>query len=755
MFLNPRSNRQEPIQSGPEDKLNRSTFVGYVTNIIRNAPTENRAFIVAINGKWGEGKTSVKNLIMEKLLYNKKANYHMLLEFNSIEFQNQKELNKIFLDKVVNVIKGGGKEPRFMDFLRENKRAILSLLCIAVLAVGIAYPNVFVRFSSLLFSVMLIFRSQFRKITLGTLMEVLSKSYVKVDVVHRILYYDDLKVYNIENAKLKKYLETKCIYNKIVVFVDNFDSLEPNQIKMLIQLINSKLNLPKFVFVLFYDKFIVENSLNTNVYSGSEFIEKFVNVQLDLPMITEDVLFTSLQVELQEKYGINIEFIRKFSCVKNYFSSLNKIYSFLDNFSVNYTIASKNLKHNKFDFNKNDFLFLEILRFFENDLYRVLRQSKRLLTKHNLKVENKDIWPEIIKSTKNNTEENIRELMLELFPFIGCGTDKDYEYDEEELQSSRSVGCFDYFDYYFIYDLSENVIPENTFDRLKDYLLNGEEFIPNFKKEFSIVNDSSIHYYAGSFLYKIYKRAENISILEYKTDVTLEKELLKNLLWLYIYSDKNASSRKYLTQVLLTYHSKHQNLQNTIDNLVDILEERNYFNYFYVLELLSIIKNVVLDVVFAKKQDKILIYRTQLNRIIFEYTELFLSDENVLKYLSKNDFNSRIQLNHIITFIKYKILTRNQTKTDNEVEIFIKNYMKSGKFEELKDKIFKNYFKLLYIFTESCIKKRIINNSLYLILDPNDLYPLTVKDVEKAFRANKISRKDKVYNVLLKMVKRV
>ena len=243
MFANQRNNRQEPIQSNTEDKLNRSIFVNYVTNIIKNAPTTNRAFVLSINGKWGEGKTSVKNLIAERLLYNKKSSNNMLLEFSSIEFQTQKELNKIFLDKVVNIVKGKNKNMEIIESIKENKGIILTILFLVLTIVGVIYPNVFVRLSSLIFSIIFIFRAQFRKITLNTLMEVLSKSYVKIDVVHRILYYDELKVYNVEDLKLKKYLETKCKYNKIIILIDNFDSLEPNQVKMLIQLINSKLNL--------------------------------------------------------------------------------------------------------------------------------------------------------------------------------------------------------------------------------------------------------------------------------------------------------------------------------------------------------------------------------------------------------------------------------------------------------------------------------------------------------------------------------
>ena len=756
MFANQRNNRQEPIQSNIEDKLNRSIFVNYVTNIIRNAPTTNRAFVLSVNGKWGEGKTSVKNLIAERLLYNKKSSNNMLLEFNSIEFQNQKELNKIFLDKVVNIVKGKNKNSEIFESIKENKGIILTILLIVLLVIGVIYPNVFVRFSSLVFSIIFIFRAQFRKITLNTLMEVLSKSYVKVDVVHRILYYDELKVYNVEDLKLKKYLETKCKYNKIIVLIDNFDSLELSQVKMLIQLINSKLSLPKFVFVLFYDKFIVSNCLTTNVYSGSEFIEKFVNIQLDLPMITDDILFTFLQGELQEKYGINIEYLNSFNCVKNYFSSLNKIYSFLDNFNVNYTIASKNLRYNKFNFNKNDFLYLEILRFFENDLYREIRQNKRLLTKHSLKIysESKQIWPDLKSNIRNNSEENIKDLIVSLFPYVSNELGIENKYDEELLQSSKSVGCFDYFDYYFIYDLSENVIPETSFNNLESYLLDNKEFILNFKREFSIVSDANIKHYAGSFLYKLYKRRENINVLQNLNESNKEKDLIKNIIWLYIYSDRNVSSKKYVIQTILTYYNNNKNLDSIINTINILLEENDYFYSFYLLELLSLIKNILLDIIFTKDLDKISEYKGLINAIIFKHSESFLVGDGILNYLDIDNYNSKLQLNHIIAFIKNK-LSMHSNNIDSEVENFIRNYIRSGKFSILKEKLFNDYFKLVYTFTEYCVKKKIINNSIYLILNPNELYPFSLKEVTNAFRENKVSRKDKIYSVLLRSVKRL
>ena len=92
---------------------------------------------------------------------------------------------------------------------------------------------------------------------------------------------------------------------------------------------------------------------------------------------------------------------------------------------------------------------------------------------------------------------------------------------------------------------------------------------------------------------------------------------------------------------------------------------------------------------------------------------------------------------------------------DSEVENFIRNYIRSGKFSILKEKLFNDYFKLVYTFTEYCVKKKIINNSIYLILNPNELYPFSLKEVTNAFRENKVSRKDKIYSVLLRSVKRL
>lgn len=747
-----KNNRQNPIYSSTEDKLNRGHFVDYIVNIIKNAPVKNKAFTISINGKWGEGKTSVKNLIIEKLLYLKKTASLIIMDFNCKEFEGQTELNKVFLTRFMDTMKNKKRRRGILNFIF-NKYSFYTLIFLIIFA-GSLYPNIFVRFSSLVLTFLFIFRTQLRKVTLASIMDVISRFYIKVDVIYKILYYDPITEHGAENSKLINYIEKKCLYNKIIVFIDTFDSLDEKRLKMLMQLVNSKLDLPKVVFVLFYDKSIMENCLTTNVYSGSEFMEKFIDIQLDLPLITDDILLNFLRNELQEKYNINLKYLNEFKYIKNYFTYLSKIYSFLDNFDLNFTLMVNNFKHNNFIFNKKDFFLLEILRFFENDVYRIIRKGKRILTKHNLKIntDKETFWPKIVENIKNNSEENIKELLFSLFPYLPIQLNIDnegkyYVYDENMLILNKGVGYFDYFDYYFIYEMNEIVISEENFNILRKYLGNNEEFITQFKQIFSIMEDNNIHMYTESVLRKIFKRIAEPELLNDVAEPSeRQKEFLKNLIWLYIYSNRNSTSKEHLISILLEYCKK-TSFDNLLENLTLILNEFDYFNYFYVLEILNVVKFNLIEIICENNQIQKEKYLLVINETIFKYINFLFDNNNILEYLSRNSFNSRLQIHHIINFIKDKNLNKNNINyvLDNK---FV-DYLKSCNFKKFKDSVVGNYFNLLYLFVEYSIKKKIINGDLYLFLDVESLYPFTVDELVDIFKKNNVSKKDKVFRLLL------
>lgn len=747
MFNLERNNRQEPIRNSANDKLNRGNFVNYIVNIIRNAPIDEQSFTVAINGKWGEGKTSIRNLIIEKFL-QKKSN-SILLEFNSLDFQNQKELYKIFLDKVLKAIKYN-KKNSVVDFIKENKKLFWYIFLLCIIILNFIFPNLIVKIFTILFYTLILFKNQIQQVSLSSLTDVVSKSFMKADVIEKILYYDEIKADTQGNSRLVRYIKTKCEYDKIIIFVDNFDSLEPNQIKLLIQLIQNNLNLPKFVFVLFYDRFIVENCLTTNVYSGSDFLDKFANIQLDLPLITDDILLTFLQGELEEQYNLHVEYTEQFDYIKSYFSSLNKIYSFLDTFKLNYVLLSKNLKMSSVNFNKNDFLFLEVLRFFENDVYREIRKSKFNLTKFKYEKtpeEKKMILNKILSYVKNpNNVKNVEKIILSLFPYLS--DTGDFEAIERKLYDNKAVGNFEYFDHYFMYDLTDNVLSFEYFNILRQKMLNNKEFVKLFKELFCISNDNAIHLIANNFLYKLNKKISDSGV--YNFDLLQfgeQREFIKNIIWLYIYSDRDISNRRYINNILVCCIKTKEDFENLINILKAIIDEKDYFYQFYTMEFLLNIRNVFSEILFINDSLSIEYYKSKIKEILLTELNSIMKDDNYLKYLVRDNFNSKLQVYHIIVFLKERQYLKQEDKT--KISDGLQRFFLSEEFLLFKKKIFSEYFSLIYFFTDVCTERKIISNKLKLKLNDSLLYPFTMDEIIQAFKINKVNKRDKIYATLI------
>lgn len=772
MFNNEKTNRQDPINSVSEDKLNRESFVNYVVNIISNASVIDTAFVLSINGKWGEGKTSLKNLIIENLKY-RKSEKNLLLEFNSIDFQDQKEISSNFINRVVDAVKNKKSKFKPIEFINENRRIILLIALSALLVSGIFRPSFLRNTSSIiigfftlkkllsLFSlknVFLIFKRQLGKINLSSLLDVVSRSYLKADVVHKILYYDPVKNSAYNNERLRTFIETKCDYDKIVLFIDNFDLIEPNQAKLLIKLLSSTLNLPKFVFVLFYDKHLIEKYLNNEAYTGAEFLEKFVNIQLDLPLITNDVLLSFLQNELEDKYDIDIETSSKFKLVKNYFTSLNKIYSFLDTFGINYKIAVNNLKVTKDYINKEDFLYLEIIRFFENDIYREIRKGKFELTfvdkdnalkKNDLYKEDKEEFLEKLKALINisSNSENLEKLIFLLFPNMNSITeDKKTTTNENLLLFNKNIGSFEYFDYYFIYDFSENIISSANFKVMIKNVFDHKLFIGNLKEIFVINDDKLICYISNNILAKLEKEIN--STIRNKNLEANNMEFMRNIIWLYSYSNKDKKINKIVVNIFLKYFCDSDSFLQFINIVELFFNEKDFNNFVYVINILNeirlkIIKTYSENNVYKK-------YLTKLRKIIlFNIDVLFC--ENYLIFLRENSYNSHSQKKFVCSYIKEFYL--NYNLDDLNKNKYINFLLTSNLFKNFKDILFNKYPDILMYYLNSCIEKRTTNNVCYCLINPILIYPFNVDELLYLFKDYKFYRFNNLYKLLCKVEK--
>src|SRR5690606_20977210 len=90
----------------------------------------------------------------------------------------------------------------------------------------------------------------------------------------------------------------------LVVFVDDIDRLEPEQIRMLLRQVKANANLPNIVFVLLFQASIVERALDPiSDGQGRIFLEKIVQTSFDLPAVPASVVHRIFGDELTRLVG--------------------------------------------------------------------------------------------------------------------------------------------------------------------------------------------------------------------------------------------------------------------------------------------------------------------------------------------------------------------------------------------------------------------------------------------------------------------
>ena len=230
-------NRQNPTRSCREDKLNRISFVNYVVNIIDNAPVNDRAFVVAINGKWGDGKTSVKNMIVENYLNNKNQDT-IFFEYDCLDFQNKADLQRDFSSKLAKVARNNGIINKFFSkfYIDAKNPIVIALFLLSIFifmkVFNLTLKNIFLNaYSFLWIGLYYIQVALFGNFSFAKIMESLQKILAKFDLLARI----PTLTKGLNSKKLNNFIQKKFVKKTLVILIDTFDSLELNQINTLMK----------------------------------------------------------------------------------------------------------------------------------------------------------------------------------------------------------------------------------------------------------------------------------------------------------------------------------------------------------------------------------------------------------------------------------------------------------------------------------------------------------------------------------------
>jgi hypothetical protein len=270
----------------------------------------------------------------------------------------------------------------------------------------------------------------------------------------------------------------------ILVVMDDLDRLTPEELLLVFKLIRLVGNLPNVYYLISFDEQTLIDVLCRSDLVGSdpqrarEFLEKIVQVRLDLPAFRErdslaltskslDLLTTSHQVEMSEDEQ------SRFS--RAYFQHLQARLATPRAIKRFFAQADATLGPLVGEVDLCDFLLVTFLRTSESGVYHLLARFRGALTGTSLDFERaRGMRPEQLEQrwhprlqNAGVAEENragVLRLLHMLFPVEFSNG------DSREAARRRGVGSADHFDRYFVFGIPEDDLSEREFERALEQL---------------------------------------------------------------------------------------------------------------------------------------------------------------------------------------------------------------------------------------------------------------------------------------------
>jgi len=400
----------KPIKDENDDILGRNFFVDSIANLIADY-NETESMAIGISGEWGSGKTSVLNLIEKKLkTTNNEKQKNVVIKFNPWHFTNQDQLLE-----------------QFFKFLRDE----LSI---------IDYSKILHTGGSCV-KVVSIFVKLFTFLPFAEPMSKLLDQYSKV-----LKSFKKNKSLEVVKNKINKKLEKQ--KRKFIVFIDDIDRLNDEEIAQIFQLVKLTANFKNIVYVLPFDKDVVVSALE-KVQSGfsEQYLDKIIQFPISLPSPSQkklqNYLFSALNLLIADKQIPKNRLSELYmSNVYDTFKTLRNIKRFINAFTISYLPLK-----NEVDF--IDFFSIRYIELFHFDAYKKLKALNKELTgnfymsSHDL---NRDknkirvIVDILIGDIKDNLQKSVVQKLLGImFPKVAT-TYSHFSYIESEHLKDKFAG---------------------------------------------------------------------------------------------------------------------------------------------------------------------------------------------------------------------------------------------------------------------------------------------------------------------------
>jgi len=238
----------EPIKKSEDDKLNRRSFAeSLAKTIVQNSFSS--SFSIGLYGKWGSGKTSIVNMVLETVKEDEPN--AIIVRFNPWLCGDPKQLISQFLKQLSAAIK-------LKTSVLENVCNLIDQYALAFDVGSILADTNLV--AALLSSAGLKFLD---KLASSRLQKTTGDLQEKKNQIADKLNEDGIK---------------------IIVSIDDIDRLSEDEIIAVFQLVRSVADFPNTVYLLTFDYDVVVHALSKVQYGdGKEYLEKIIQVPFEIP----------------------------------------------------------------------------------------------------------------------------------------------------------------------------------------------------------------------------------------------------------------------------------------------------------------------------------------------------------------------------------------------------------------------------------------------------------------------------------------
>ena len=478
-----------PINSFGEDKLGRTSFSKRLARDIRDWHG-NESLAIALFGKWGSGKTSVKNLVLNQLNSKRYKHQNPVIEINAWQYSGTGSLSAAFFRELA-IVLGKDDDPKVANQRSATLSRYASLLSLGARtakSIGTAVNLLGIHDYGIADSLSQGMKDSSDVLTSG-------EGALKAQSESTKQSLGEIKT---ELTELMSSIQLP-----VIVVFDDIDRLSTDEILEVMQLVKANADFPKLVFLLLFERTIVEAALNKiSGNRGREFLEKIVQVGYHVPPASRDsieqVLFEGLDKSLQSAGAIQKFDQSRWSVVfsdglDGYFSNLRHVYRFLASFDFHCRHFSSDMG---FEVNPIDLVMLETLRVFEPDLYERLSSERRLLTRERKQqlfgggVPQNDadqLVDSLSASANTEDQERVKKLITDLFPAtLKKNVSEDgYVRNLDHWLRDGRVCHPDLFDKYFQLAVADGDVSHVELEQLLASVDNEEDFkskIADFQK---------------------------------------------------------------------------------------------------------------------------------------------------------------------------------------------------------------------------------------------------------------------------------